>query len=58
VPIAFKDLHESLQKLKNDAAIYTNLSRLQLALRGLEGRNAIVRVAGTNPLAPKSTNIY
>ena len=47
VPIAFKDLHKSLQKLKNDAAVYTNLSRLQLALRGLESRNAVVRVAGT-----------
>ena len=58
VPIAFKDLHESLQKLKNDAAVYTNLSRLQLALRGLESRNAVVRVAGTKPRAPKSANIY
>ena len=57
VPIAFKDLYESLQKLKNDAAVYTNLSRLQLALRGLEGRNAVVRVAGTKPQPPRSTNI-
>jgi hypothetical protein len=58
VSIAFKDLYDALQKLKNDAAVYTNLSRLQLALRGLEGRNAVVRVAGTKPQPPKSTNMY
>lgn len=43
---AFQALHASLKKLESDAGIYINTSQLQLALRGLEGRNAVTRVAG------------
>lgn len=39
------ELYKALERLKNDAANYVGLSRLGLALRSLEGRNSIVRVA-------------
>jgi hypothetical protein len=42
---AFKELYSALKGLETDASSYTNLSRVQLALRGLEGDNAVVRVA-------------
>ncbi|KAF2492123.1 hypothetical protein BU16DRAFT_446850, partial [Lophium mytilinum] len=45
VPPSFKQLHHALDALGKTAANYVNLSRLQLALRGLAGENAVVRVA-------------
>ncbi|PVI00454.1 hypothetical protein DM02DRAFT_563051 [Periconia macrospinosa] len=47
VPARNKELHEALQKLGEDAEQFYNLSRLQLALRGLEGEGdeAVTRVA-------------
>lgn len=41
------ELYSALDSLRTDASAYVNLSRLQLALRGLESSNgrAIVRVA-------------
>lgn len=46
VPPAWGELHRALDGLRGAAASYVNLSRLQLALRGLEGGDAVVRVAG------------
>lgn len=46
VPPRLKELHQALDALKSDAASYVNLSRLQLALRGLESEDPVVRVAG------------
>jgi hypothetical protein len=40
------ELYDSLNALKSTAANYINLSRLQLALRSLEIRNEVIRVAG------------
>ncbi|KAI9725067.1 MAG: hypothetical protein M1812_000343 [Candelaria pacifica] len=40
-----RPLHEALNDVKARAANYVNLSRLRLALRGLEGENPVVRVA-------------
>jgi hypothetical protein len=40
-----KELYKALEKLKNDAANHVGISRLGLALRSLEGRNGIIRVA-------------
>jgi hypothetical protein len=40
-----KELYHALEALKQDAAPFVNLSRLQLALRSLEGGGAKVRVA-------------
>ncbi|KAI9858883.1 MAG: hypothetical protein M1824_004048 [Vezdaea acicularis] len=40
-----RELFEALGELKGKAANYVNLSRLQLALRGLEARSPVVRVA-------------
>lgn len=46
IPPAFRELHDALSVLQRDAAVYTNLSQLQLALRGLESENGITRIAG------------
>jgi hypothetical protein len=40
-----KELYLALEALKKDAAPFVNLSRLQLALRSLEGEGSKVRVA-------------
>ncbi|KAF2816301.1 uncharacterized protein BDZ99DRAFT_133273 [Mytilinidion resinicola] len=47
VPPRFQELHQALDGLGKAAAAanYVNISRLQLALRGLEGGDAVVRVA-------------
>ena len=42
---ANKELYRALERLKTDAANYVGISRLGLALRSLEGRDGIVRVA-------------
>lgn len=46
VPHAFRELHDALNVLQREAAVYTNLSQLQLALRGLESENGVTRIAG------------
>ncbi|KAL9025083.1 MAG: hypothetical protein Q9196_006034 [Gyalolechia fulgens] len=46
VPPAFRALHDALSRLQQEAAVYTNLSQLQLALRGLESENGVTRIAG------------
>lgn len=46
VPPRFKELHEALTQVGNTAPSQINLSRLQLALRGLESEEPLVRVAG------------
>ncbi|KZF20405.1 hypothetical protein L228DRAFT_250090 [Xylona heveae TC161] len=45
VDLEVKQLYDALSDLKSHAANYVNLSRLQLALRGLENRDAVVRLA-------------
>ena len=45
IPPAAKELHESLTILEKDASIYTSLSQLQLALRGLESETPVTRIA-------------
>jgi hypothetical protein len=40
-----KELHYALERLKTDAANYVGISRLGLALRSLEGKDGIVRIA-------------
>ena len=47
IPPVAKELHESLTILEKDASIYTSLSQLQLALRGLESETPITRIAST-----------
>ena len=47
LPPNLRELHEALSELRSKAANYVDLSRLQLALRGLETRDAVIRVAGT-----------
>ena len=47
IPHAFQPLYETLTTLQREAAVYSNLSQVQLALRGLESENAITRIAGT-----------
>lgn len=46
VPPRFKELHEALNQVGSSATGQINLSRLQLALRGLESEEPLVRVAG------------
>lgn len=45
VPRAFKELHQALDRLKKDALSYVNISKLQLALRGLESTSPVTRIA-------------
>ncbi|KAL8645511.1 MAG: hypothetical protein Q9226_007267, partial [Calogaya cf. arnoldii] len=45
IPHAFQPLYEALATAQREAAVYFNLSQLQLALRGLESENAITRIA-------------
>ena len=45
VPVELRDLHQQLLLLQDKASSYLDLSRLQLALRSLETRDPIVRVA-------------
>ena len=46
IPHAFQPLYEALVTLQSEAAVYSNLSQIRLALRGLESENAITRIAG------------
>lgn len=46
VPPRFKELHAALEGVKDAALEQVNLSRLQLALRGLESEAPLIRVAG------------
>ncbi|KAI4228718.1 MAG: hypothetical protein L6R36_001408 [Xanthoria steineri] len=45
IPHAFHPLYEALAAVQREAAVYSNLSQIQLALRGLESENAITRIA-------------
>ncbi|CAI7659073.1 unnamed protein product [Penicillium bialowiezense] len=45
VPPRFKDLHAALEGVKDASLEQVNLSRLQLALRGLETETPLIRVA-------------
>ncbi|PWY90817.1 hypothetical protein BO70DRAFT_307105 [Aspergillus heteromorphus CBS 117.55] len=45
VPPRLKELHEALNQVKDVATEQVNLSRLQLALRGLESETPLIRVA-------------
>ncbi|KAL9100190.1 MAG: hypothetical protein Q9163_004411 [Psora crenata] len=45
IPPASRRLHEALTVLEHEAGIYTNISQLRLALRGLESENPVTRVA-------------
>lgn len=46
VPEHYKSLYTGLDALKRDAANYVDPSRLQLALRSLESRRPVIRIAG------------
>jgi len=39
------ELYEALENLRREGEVYTSLSQLQLALRGLESENAVTRIA-------------
>lgn len=52
VPPQFKELHHALSGIKDAAIEQVNLSRLQLALRGLESETPLIRVAGEWLLIP------
>ena len=57
LPPTFKELHEALSELNTKAANYVNLSRLQLALRGLETTDTVIRVAGETIAQTSTTSI-
>ena len=50
VPARFRELYTALKELEDFAADHISLSRLQLAQRGLESEESVVRVAGIYPL--------
>src|SRR5271155_954555 len=45
IPARYQDLYEALNQVKRKAPAHVNLSRLQLALQGLESENPTTRVA-------------
>jgi hypothetical protein len=45
IPPRNQELHNALSKLNHAAETYVNISRVQLALRGLEAQDAVTRVA-------------
>lgn len=47
IPPRNKELYDALSALIGAAETYVNISRLQLALRGLAAQDAVTRVAGT-----------
>lgn len=46
IPSEYRELYDALSALGDSASIYTNASQLQLALRGLESRDSVTRIAG------------
>lgn len=50
-----KDLYTKLEGLEKHATNYIDLSRLQLALRGLESRRPVIRLAGIFQTCDEST---
>ncbi len=46
IPPRYRALHAALNDIKKVAATYISISRLQLALRSLETRDPVVRIAG------------
>lgn len=46
IPERFQDLYKALEELKNTSASYVDSSRLQLAQRGIESENPMIRIAG------------
>ena len=46
IPTQYQELYGAIKGLEEAAPVYVNLSQLQLALRGLESTESIVRVAG------------
>jgi hypothetical protein len=47
IPPRNQELYDALSALSGAAETYVNISRLQLALRGLAAQDAVTRVAGT-----------
>ena len=47
VPPRNQELYDALSAFSGAAETYVNISRLQLALRGLAAQDAVTRVAGT-----------
>ena len=46
IPPRNKELYDTLSALSGAAETYVNISRLQLALRGLAAHDAVTRIAG------------
>ena len=51
VPPRFEELYVALKGVKKKAAAQVSLSRLDLALQGLESDNPVIRIAGAQSLA-------
>lgn len=46
IPPRFKELHDALSRVQDAAIQEVSISRLQLALRGLESEAPLIRIAG------------
>lgn len=57
VPARYKELYEALQAVKKNAAAYVDLSRLDLALQGLENERFVTRIAGKMHYAVDSPDL-
>lgn len=47
IPAEYRELYESLNILGDAASVYVNVSQLKLALRNLETKNSVTRVASS-----------
>ena len=52
IPPKYRELYDALQSLKRDARNFVDLSKVNLALRGLESSNATIRIAGSHSFTP------
>lgn len=46
IPERFQELYKALEELKNTPGNHVNLGRLELAQRGIETENPLIRIAG------------
>ena len=54
---SFKDLHNVLIAFGRSASTYANATQLQLALKSLESKDSITRIASKEKIQPTSFNI-
>ena len=55
IPEEYKDLYEQLDTFGRTASVYVNVGQLRLALKDLEAKHSVTRIAGREDKAAYST---